>query len=261
MVENCHWGSKTPYKPTATWCPWNFYRTSGDVKAVFSSVIGNLHSTAQYAQANLSYPGCWAYADMLEVGCANGPHGAGDPGLSAAEARTHFGAWAIVSSPLTLSHDVKNQSIMDLIWDVISNKEVIAVSQCYAGHSGSMFKQSTEAIVLSDVNTALQEKDMTAYEKASVGPLVAGAWEYYYKPMETQGTKTAVLMINNSDGASDLILTFSDIPGLMCGGSTTMKCAVRDIWNHKDLGSFLGSITIQGISPHDSAFLVVVPAS
>ena len=33
MVENCHWGSKVPFEPNKTWCPWNFYRTSGDVRA------------------------------------------------------------------------------------------------------------------------------------------------------------------------------------------------------------------------------------
>ena len=104
-VENCHWGSKVPFKPNATWCPWNLYRTSGDVRASYSSVIGNLATTVQYAKANLSRPGCWAYPDMLEVGCQHGPGGKSDPGLNVAETRTHFGAWAIVSSPLTLSHD------------------------------------------------------------------------------------------------------------------------------------------------------------
>ena len=49
---------------------------------------------------------------MLEVGCQHGPGGAGDPGLSASEAATHFAAWAIVSSPLILSHDVNNATIM-----------------------------------------------------------------------------------------------------------------------------------------------------
>jgi hypothetical protein len=37
---------------------------------------------------------------MLEVGCEDGPGGSLDPGLSFVEARTHFGAWCIVSSPL-----------------------------------------------------------------------------------------------------------------------------------------------------------------
>ena len=60
---------------------------------------------------------------MLEVGCAHGPGGVHDPGLNEAETRTHFGAWAIVSSPLTLSHDVNNATITDKIWPVISNTE------------------------------------------------------------------------------------------------------------------------------------------
>ena len=112
MIENCHWGSRKPYEPNATWCPWNFYRTSGDVRANYASVVGNLKSTVKYAQQNLSYPGCWAYADMLEVGVLASPFKT-DVGLTLAETRAHFGGWAIVSSPLTLSHDVNNHTIMD----------------------------------------------------------------------------------------------------------------------------------------------------
>jgi hypothetical protein len=52
---------------------------------------------------------------MLQVGCAHGPGGKDDPGLSFAETRTHFGAWAIVSSPLTLSHDVNNDTVSGAI--------------------------------------------------------------------------------------------------------------------------------------------------
>ena len=37
MVENCHWGSRVPYEPNRTWCPWNFYRTSGDVRASYAA--------------------------------------------------------------------------------------------------------------------------------------------------------------------------------------------------------------------------------
>ena len=65
LVENCHWGSKVPYEPNATWCPWNLYRTSGDVRANYASIVGNLASTVKYATTGLSRPGCWAYPDML----------------------------------------------------------------------------------------------------------------------------------------------------------------------------------------------------
>jgi hypothetical protein len=82
---------------------------------------------------------------MLEVGCAHGPHGAGDPGLTIEETRSHFGGWAIVSSPLVLSHDVNNDTITDFIWPVISNKEVLAINQEYYGFSGSAFKSGDPA--------------------------------------------------------------------------------------------------------------------
>ncbi|CAE8716689.1 unnamed protein product, partial [Polarella glacialis] len=70
MIENCHWGGTVPNE---TWCPWNFFRTSGDVRASYGSVVGNLQTTVQWAQKQLSKPGCWAYPDMLEVGCQHGP--------------------------------------------------------------------------------------------------------------------------------------------------------------------------------------------
>ena len=142
-IENCHWGGTLP---NATWCPWNFYRTSGDVRANFGSILGNLATVPPLANKNLSTPGCYAYADMLEVGCAAGPGGSSDSGLTFAESRTHFGGWCIVSSPLTLSHDVNNDTITDFIWPIISNTEAIAVNQNYFGFSGSSFASTSNAL-------------------------------------------------------------------------------------------------------------------
>ena len=81
-------------------------------RASFGSFMGIL----QYTFTNydgLSRPGCWGHLDMLEVGCKSGPNGVQDVGLSFEETRTHYAAWAIMSSPLFLSHDVTNETIMD----------------------------------------------------------------------------------------------------------------------------------------------------
>jgi len=250
MVENCHWGSKVPFEPNATWCPWNFYRTSGDVRAKYSSVIGNLNSVGKFNSRNLSTPGCWAYPDMLEVGCQHGPGGAGDPGLSLAETRTHFGAWAIVSSPLTLSHDVNNDTIMDEIWPIIANKEVIAVSQTYAGYSGGVFQQSETQLLLDEVNHAAMEKSMTERERLTTGPTMSASYQYLYKPLSWDGTRTAVLLLNSDDSTRDLTLALKDVPGL------TGPCQVRDLWAHKDLGTSAESLTLS-VDSHDAAFLLL----
>jgi alpha-galactosidase len=256
MVENCHWGSKVPFEPTRTWCPWNFYRTSYDIRASYSSVIGNLNSVTKFSSRNLSYPGCWAYPDMLEVGCKHGPGGPGDPGLTMAEARTHFASWAIVSSPLTLSHDVNNDTIMDRIWPIISNKEVIGVSQSYAGFSGGPFKSSSNMIQLDAINHAAIEKGMSEAEITALGPHLAPVFQYLYKPMEANGAKVAVMLINHGNATADLKLDFADVPGLACS-----TCNVRDIWAHEDLGAMKGSYTAKAVASHDSALLIITSAA
>jgi len=250
MVENCHWGRKVPYEPNKTWCPWNFYRTSGDVRAKYSSVVGNLNSVTKFSSRNLSTPGCWAYPDMLEVGCQDGPGGAKDSGLSIAETRTHFGAWVVVSSPLTLSHDVNNDTIMDEIWPIIANKEAIAVLQTYAGFSGGPFKSSSMLVTLDDVNYAALEKDMDEAELVATGPTTTASQQYLYKPLDYAGTKAAVLLMNSDTTTQDLTLRFADVPGL------TGPCHVRDIWAHKDLGQADESMTFS-VDSHDAAFLVL----
>merc|ERR1712156_466024 len=57
------------------------------------------------------------------------------------EDRTHFGAWAITSSPLILGYDLNDESVTDKIWDIISNQEVISVNQHWEGHPGRLVKE------------------------------------------------------------------------------------------------------------------------
>jgi hypothetical protein len=64
LIENCHWGDTLP---NATWCPWSYYRSSGDIRANYGSVMNNLQSVIPLATQNLSYSNCWAFPDALEV--------------------------------------------------------------------------------------------------------------------------------------------------------------------------------------------------
>jgi alpha-galactosidase len=244
VIENCHWGNTVP---TESWCPWNFFRTSGDIRASYGSVVSNLQTTIQWAQKGLSRPGCWAYPDMLEVGCAHGPGGAGDPGLSIAEARTHFGAWCIISSPLTLSHDVNNDTIMDQIWPFIANPEAIAINQAWAGHSGSPFWSSDETVSL-EFDHLLKTGELD-HRNGGVP-----SSQFFYKPLGHG--RVAVLLMNHDSKAQDLVLNFADVPGLSCGES----CAIRDIWTRADLPPQTGGSFKVTLASHDSAFLVLSPA-
>jgi len=158
LIENCHQGHEFPDggNPRADgWCPYHLFRTSGDIVNLWDRVLSNLQSTRSFrepgkgpANGTLSRPGCWAYPDMLEVGRMPGEVGFDGEILatSLAESRSHFGAWAISSSPLVLglsldAGDAKAMAALDEVWDVITNREVIAVSQTWAGLPGALVRE------------------------------------------------------------------------------------------------------------------------
>jgi hypothetical protein len=179
--------------------------------------------------------------------------------------------------------DVNNATIMDSVWDVIANKEAIAVNQAWFGHPGGPFKESSEQVVLSEVNTALvesgalkrggleeynellKETGMTRVAASQYVPppalkcppqLTPPSRRYLYKPMSDDNTKFAVLLMNSADDAADLELNFADIPGFKAESA-----AVRSIWSHTDLGTFLSSSPFSiNVKSHDAAFLMVTVA-
>ena len=85
LIEDCHWGKDGPGSwgdggklnqgpnevPPEKWCPFNFFRTSGDIGSSWGKVFGNLQSVIKHqpwgnSSAVRTGPGCWAYPDMLE---------------------------------------------------------------------------------------------------------------------------------------------------------------------------------------------------
>ena len=140
-----HNGRDNPVSADAP-CPYHFFRTGGDIVPDFGVVIDKLQRTVPYlgnaSFAPISRPGCWAYPDMLEVGNfggdgtgdgTGGGTGDGAAATAVAESRTHFGAWCIVSIPLILGLDLTDSGRVDSVWDIISNREAIAVNQQWAG--------------------------------------------------------------------------------------------------------------------------------
>jgi alpha-galactosidase len=114
LIEECAQGKVVP---TKDWCPFNMFRTGGDIRPTFANVMGKLQRTIPYQALTdpLSRPGCWAYPDMLEVGNIGGS-------LAHVESRSHFGGWCVVSSPLILGLDLTSKELVDSVWDIISNR-------------------------------------------------------------------------------------------------------------------------------------------
>ena len=128
LVENCGNGPaganpKHDADPLPAWldmlgdtCPFSFYRVSVDVAPQFHSCVYNQNRALPYLHPTkpLSRPGCFAYADMLEVGVK----------LTDLESRTHFAMWSIISSPMILGFDLSDDKTVDAMWSIIANEEV-----------------------------------------------------------------------------------------------------------------------------------------
>lgn len=133
LIESCFWIGLVPAWDDETdelWCPFDYFRISGDIEPTFDSIVTNLQTMPKWAELRrpISQPGCWAYLDMLEVG--NLP--------TYEQNRAHFAAWAITSSPLILGIDAADSAKMDSILSIITNEEVVAVNQNWAGHPGTV---------------------------------------------------------------------------------------------------------------------------
>ena len=157
LLENCHWGlcesaglgervangnSGCPERRPdgSVDCPFHYFRTSGDIDGSRYGWLRNLESAVRFLSrdAPLAGRGCWAFPDMLEVGNMDE--------LEPWEwEQAHFGAWLIMSSPLVLGFDLRNDSLVSASWPFIANTEALAVSQSYAGHPGWRFAAWTPA--------------------------------------------------------------------------------------------------------------------
>jgi alpha-galactosidase len=110
--------------PNSAWPPvGNLWRTTGDIKDNFASMLSNFHANVQLA--SLAGPGAWNDPDMLEIG--NG-------GMTAAEYQAEFSLWSEMAAPLIAGTDLRDISPADLA--IYTNKDVIAVDQDPLGQQG-----------------------------------------------------------------------------------------------------------------------------
>eukprot|EP00054_Salpingoeca_dolichothecata_P036407 m.274035 g.274035 ORF g.274035 m.274035 type:complete len:320 (+) comp66966_c0_seq1:320-1279(+) len=241
MLEDCWNGG--PYYPQATttpgkvFCPMNFFRFTADIMATFGSITNNLHLTNHWNENKLTGPGCFPYPDMLEVG-VTAVLVPGVRTLNFEEAQTHFGAWCIVSSPLTLSMDLRDAKVMQEVLPIITNKEALNISQTWVGDSGTLIDNSTQMINLTHCS----------YPNHTCTHPV---WSVWRKVLGTN--RVAAMAINNREEAAPVTVRLSKVLEA-CGAS---PCTIRDVWQHKDLGAFAGNFTVH-LKSHASALLIVM---
>ncbi|RAL41276.1 unnamed protein product [Cuscuta campestris] len=201
----CEWGDQDP----ATWARsvGNSWRTTGDIQDTWESMttLADLNDKwAAYAG-----PGGWNDPDMLEVG--NG-------GMTTEEYRSHFSIWALAKAPLVIGCDVR--SIDNTTFDILSNKEVIAVNQDPLGVQGKKVKKD-------------------------------GDLEVWAGPLSKK--RTAVVLWNRGGGEATITAYWSDL-----GLKPSTVVNARDLWAHSTQKKVKGKISAS-VASHGCKFYVLTP--
>ncbi|MFF7754227.1 NPCBM/NEW2 domain-containing protein [Streptomyces sp. NPDC007971] len=118
----CEWGENKPWE----WADvGHLWRTTGDISDSWGSMLSILKQNLPLAPH--AGPGHWNDPDMLEVG--NG-------GMTDTDYRSHFSLWSVMAAPLLIGTDLRKAS--PATFDILDNKEVIAVDQDPLGKQGTV---------------------------------------------------------------------------------------------------------------------------
>jgi len=125
----------------------------------------------------------------------------GNGGMTTTEYRAHFSLWAILAAPLIAGNDLDNMK--PEIGEILMNKEAIAVDQDPLGKQAKRVRHENDQDV-------------------------------FVKPL--QDGRVAVVMVNRGKDGQTITLNWAD-----AGLAADKSVAIRDLWQHKDLGKFTGS--------------------
>jgi alpha-galactosidase len=134
------------------------------------------------------------------------------------EYRTHFSLWAILAAPLIAGNDLRD--MRPEIHDILTNKEVVAVDQDPLGREGERVAKNGDLEVW-----AKQLKD---------------------------GSR-AVVLLNRGGAEQEISVNWEYL-----GYPNHLSASVRDLWQHKDLGSFTGRFSAP-VASHGIVMAILKP--
>ncbi len=142
----------------------------------------------------------------------------GNGGMTNTEYRSHFSLWALLAAPLLAGNDLR--SMMPEIRDILTNKEVIAVDQDPLGSEG---------------RRVAKDGDLEVWAK------------------QMQDGSRAVILFNRGASEQPIGVTWEQI-----GYPSHFSAAVRDLWQHKDLGKFTDRFSAP-VASHGVVMITVRP--
>ncbi|CAJ0834245.1 15173_t:CDS:2 [Entrophospora sp. SA101] len=228
LYSICSWGKEDPW----IWGSdiGNSWRTTSDISDYFTTnqtndpqncnpcgVLEILDSTVGLEK--YSSPGGFNDLDMLEVG--NG-------GMTFEEYKSHFSLWAALKSPLLIGCDVRNMT--DETIQILNNTEIIGINQDPLGKSAKLAYREKHKD---------QEKVSTISYDIWIGELS--------------------ILLNRNDEDYSIKFPFELLGPFFSSSfnSDTTSLLLRDLWQHKDLGSFTKEYISDKIPAHGVVVLKI----
>eukprot|EP00249_Psilotum_nudum_P025188 c29433_g1_i1 orf=324-1556(-) len=203
----CEWGEDDP----SLWADQvgNSWRTTDDINDSWESMVKIADINNRWAA--YAGPGGWNDPDMLEIG--NG-------GMTLEEYRSHFSIWVLMKAPLLIGCDVRNMT--KETFDIISNKELIAVNQDPLGVQGrKVSMQGPESCL-----------------EVWAGPL--------------SGDRIVTAFWNRCGKVDHIKATWADI-----GLEPDVPMLARDLWKHENLpDTYTNSMKVE-VNSHDCKVFVL----
>jgi len=203
LLSNCHNGCMNNGSASFQWAPWcaaklNMWRTSGDIKPTFVSMLKNLDTLRGMGVHGA--PGGWSDPDLLEIGIGEFAWAADGSTRSINEA--HFALWSVTSAPLILGFDLRPAAAPPAaLMQLVSNELALRVNSEYAGNAGDFLRDGA----------------------------VPGT-ELWAKPLRDGAAACVLFNRNATSGAPERIsVAFAELPGL--NASAGSSCLVTRIYS------------------------------
>ena len=219
VLSICEWGTAKPW----LWgkeVGGNLWRTTGDIQDRWGGSM-------KWPDGSCCSNGMLAIVDQQDgLESFAGPGHWNDPdmlevgngGMTTIEYRSHLSLWAMLAAPLIAGNDLRDMK--PEIQEILTNKEVIAVDQDPLGSEGKRVRKNGDLEVLA-------------------------------RPL--QGGDRAVILFNRGSAEREITVNWEDL-----GYPDHLSAAVRDLWQHKDLGKFTGKFSAV-VASHAVVMVTVKP--
>ncbi|MDR1157913.1 MAG: alpha-galactosidase [Oscillospiraceae bacterium] len=247
----CEWGYNSP---------WTWAHKVGDSYRITTD-IANKVSEGQYSWMKYQYDRAvildkytgldkaWADPDMLVVGLKDTDKALVDgvrPYFTHEEDIQHFTAWCMMNAPLMLGMDLTKVEVGDPVWQVITNRDVIALDQDPLGVQAKRLK-TTATLAAMDAFTTASRMDIIAK------PLANGDVAVMFVNV---GSTTRTLGISADEILAGLAGKLADAEAFAAAETYTVK----DLWS-KSLSTLAHDATLtMTVAAHGSRTFRLSPS-